>query len=138
MKKSLNKKGAIYRKRYTDELIKQMELFVKDCIGKTDEEIMELYKWYESNWHKFANQMNMRHKAAEGMMVIGFTDAFESSMRFAYRELPALKANAPKADYLHYKRVFDMFRYRNKVQQWLYNIEKRIDQWLEGFKKTKK
>ena len=120
-KKQFIKKGQQYKARYTDELAKQITLFVEDCKGKTDEQIKELYKWYEGNWHKFANSMNMKHKAVEGMMVMGFTDAFEASMMNAYRELPNM-SELPAPELAHYKRVFNLFRRRNFLQRCFYAL----------------
>lgn len=124
MRKHLEKKGHGLRNRYATELNQRIMMFVKDCVGKSDGEIRELYKWYEKNWHSFANTMNSKLKGNQDFLVLGFTDAFESAMGKFYLELPRLKkdSSVTRADYEHYKRVFNMFREKNWLQRFFHSM----------------
>lgn len=116
--KNFEKKGDAYRKKYSQELVIQVGSFIDDCKGKTDKEIKDLYERYDGIWRRFANRMNDQHRSADGIMIIGFTDAFEENIHSAYSNLKDA-ATLSKEDFTHYKRVVKLFSKRNFIQRLL-------------------
>lgn len=126
MKKQYLKKGQSIRDRYKDQLSKTVKLFVEDCKDKTEIEVKELYIKYEKTWRSFANRMNNQHRANKELIIVGFTDAFESTCHNAYKMLPDYKKTAAPEDYMHMEYVFNIVRERNVIQRLFHFIGKKL------------
>lgn len=118
MKKSVNYLAAQRSKQNSTVLVNRIVIFLKECSGKSESEIKELFSKHEQMWVTYAKGQNTsNHKTG----VLVFEDAFEAGIINAHKTFKRSE-NMTQIEVDEYKRVFNIMRKKSKIEllfKWL-------------------
>lgn len=123
LKKSRQYRRAIGRSHNESALKLQgnIEKFFEDCIGKSDDEVRELFSWYDKKWREYAAFKNSVTKSFSV-----FEDAFTETMENLHKTIRKVDPNTVDFDMVTALHVCDLYRRKTRAERFFEWLEKKL------------